>query len=69
MVAAMMELEVRHGPSRAADRLAVHPADKAHKRSRVWKGSQDVIPLVSDLWPVDLHEADIVRSGFKTEFA
>jgi hypothetical protein len=35
----------------------------------VGKYGKDVMPLVGDLRPVDLDEADIVRSGIKTELA
>jgi hypothetical protein len=64
-----MELQVGHGPSGAADRLAVHPADEADERFRRRKKAQDVIPLIVEGSSADLDQARIVRPSVSAYLA
>jgi len=57
-----MEFHIRHGTRRAADRLAVHAADKADQRLGGRKEAQDIRVLLGDLRPMDLDETGLIGS-------
>ena len=69
VVPGVVELQVGHRPSRAADRFSVHPADEADERLRGRKKAQDVLPLVVEGGTADLDQPHVVGAGFPTQSA
>ena len=69
VVARVVELQVGDRTGRAADRLAVHPADDADERLRPRVKAEDLASLVVEFGPVDRDEAHIVSPGVETLLA
>src|SRR5689334_16859573 len=65
----MVELEVGHRASRAADGFTVHPADDAQQRLGPREERKDISALVRNRWSVNFHKTDIVRARSKTELS
>lgn len=68
-VRTVVELQVGDRPRRRADVLAVHPQDQAHERFRAGQDPLNVVLLVRDRRPADLHKSNVVRAGIKADFA
>jgi hypothetical protein len=69
MIGGVVELKVGHRASGAANRFAVHAANIANQRPGGRKDGQNILPLIGNLWPLDLHKAGIVRAGLQTHLA
>jgi hypothetical protein len=69
VVVAGVELQVRGGAGRAADRPPVHPADEAEERFGVREGAQDVGPLVVQGGAADLDQAGVVGPAVQAQLA
>ena len=65
--ARVMELQVGDRAGRAADRLAVHPADDADQPLGPGVEAQDVRSLVVELTPPDRDEANVVGPRVEAE--
>jgi hypothetical protein len=67
VLASVMEFHIRHGTRRAADRRAIHAANKADERLRGRKKAQDIGALLGDLRLLDGNETDVIGSRISTE--
>src|SRR5262249_14325515 len=67
VIARVMELEIGHRARRAADRLAVQPADEAKESPGAWEVAEDVVPLHVKGGPANLDEPHVVGTGFASE--
>jgi hypothetical protein len=66
IITGVVEFKVGDRARRAANWLAVHPADITNQRLRSWKDLQDFITLRIKLGAVDCHKADIIGPGVQT---
>ena len=67
LVARVVEFQVGDRPGRAADRLAVHPADDADESLRPRVEAEYLGPLVVEFLAVDGHEADVIGPGIQAD--
>ena len=69
VIAGVMELQVGDRARRAADRLAVHPANHADQRPGPRVECEDLGPLVVQLGAVDRHETHVVGTGVEAHLS
>ena len=67
MVPDVMKFQVGDRPGRAADRLAVHPANKADQPLRPRVEAEYLGPLVVEFVAIDAHEADVIGPGVQAD--
>src|SRR5215468_398907 len=67
MIVGAVELQVRGGTSRAADRLPVHPAHEAAEGLGGWAVPEDVVSLVVQGQTADLDQAGSVSTAVEAQ--